>query len=70
MGELIDWDSEGVAYIRSRGDRYPDGVGIEPQWTQEVMADADLLAIEPDPSPEWGPRGSSGAPDPPGECWS
>ena len=35
-------------YIRSRGDRYPAGEGIEPDWTQEVMADDDLLALEPD----------------------
>ena len=54
VGERIDWDSEGVAYIRSRGDRYPDGVGVEPQWTQEVMADADLLALEPDPKSRMG----------------
>ena len=36
VGEEIQWDPAAVAYIRSRGDRYPDGVGIEPEWTQEV----------------------------------
>ena len=54
MGEDINWDSDASAYIRSRGDRYPDGVGIEPEWTQEVMADVDLLALEPDPKSRMG----------------
>lgn len=54
VGEIIHWDSDAVAYIRSRGDRYPDGVGIEPAWTQEVMADVDLLALEPDPKSRMG----------------
>lgn len=51
---MIHWDSDAVAYIRSRGDRYPDGVGIERAWTQEVMADVDLLALEPDPKSRMG----------------
>lgn len=54
MGEEIHWDAAAIAYIRSRGDRYPDGLGIEPQWTQEVMGDVDLLALEPDPKSRMG----------------
>ena len=54
MGEEIYWDPDAIAYIRSRGDRYPDGADIEPDWTQEVMADDDLLALEPDPEIEDG----------------
>ncbi len=54
MGEEIKWDPDALAYILSRGDRYPDGVGIEPAWTQEVMADVDLLALEPDPKSRMG----------------
>ncbi len=54
VGEAIQWDSAAIAYIRSRGDRYPDGVGVDPQWTQEVMADVDLLALEPDPKSRMG----------------
>lgn len=54
VGEQILWDPDAIAYIRSRGDRYPDGVGIEPEWTQEVMADVDLLALEPDPKSRMG----------------
>ena len=54
VGEETQWDSGAIAYIRSRGDRYPDGAGIEPQWTQEVLADVDLLALEPDPKSRMG----------------
>jgi hypothetical protein len=28
-----------MAYVRTRGARYADGLDIEPQWPQEVMAD-------------------------------
>ncbi|MFC8501295.1 hypothetical protein ACFUC1_02975 [Pedococcus sp. NPDC057267] len=49
MGEEIWWDADAIAYIRSRGQRYADGVGIEREWTEEVMSDVDLLALEPDP---------------------
>ena len=49
MGDGIQWDAAAIAYIRSRGDRYPAGLGIEPQWTQEVMDDVELLVLEPDP---------------------
>ncbi|HYO19790.1 MAG TPA: hypothetical protein VES02_14120 [Dermatophilaceae bacterium] len=54
MAERIHWDFDALAYIRSRGDRYPHGVGMEPEWTQEVMADVDLLALEPDPKSRMG----------------
>ena len=54
MGEEIQWDPNAMAYVRSRGDRYPDGLDIEPQWTQEVMDDVDLLALEPDPKSRMG----------------
>ena len=54
MGESMQWSNDATAYIRSRGDRYPDGVGIEPTWAQEVMDDVDLLAFEPDPKSRMG----------------
>jgi hypothetical protein len=54
VGEEIRWDPEAIAYIRLRGDRYPAGEGIEPDWTQEVMEDVDLLALEPDPKSRMG----------------
>jgi hypothetical protein len=54
VSEVIRWDSSAAAYIRSRAARHPDGVGIEPEWTQEVMADVDHLALEPDPKSSMG----------------
>ena len=54
MGEEIQWDPGAMAYARSRGDRYPHGLDIEPEWTQEVMADVNLLALEPDPKSRMG----------------
>lgn len=43
------WDTEAAAYIRARSDRYPGALNIEPAWTEEVLADPDMLAAEPDP---------------------
>ncbi len=54
MAEEIRWGPEAMAYIRSRGGRYPGADGIEPGWTQEVMDDLDLLALEPDPKSRMG----------------
>ena len=54
MDEEIQWDPDAIDYIRSRGERYPAAEGIEPAWTQEVMADVDLLALEPDPKSRMG----------------
>ena len=52
--EQIHWDPDAAAYLRSRSHRYRDGVDIEPGWTLEAMADADLLALEPDPKSRMG----------------
>jgi hypothetical protein len=54
MGGELQWDPESAAYIRGRGDRYPGADGVEPDWTQEVMSDVDLLAFEPDPKSRMG----------------
>lgn len=54
MGEELLWDDGSAAYIRTRGERYPNGVGIEPEWAREVMADVDLVALEPDPKSRMG----------------
>lgn len=50
----LSWDVKSAAYIRGRGERYSGGAGVEPEWTQEVMADLDLLAFEPDPKSRMG----------------
>ena len=54
MGEVLNWDEESAGYIRGRGDRYPGGLGIEPEWAQQVMHDVDLVAFEPDPKSRMG----------------
>lgn len=50
----LSWDLQSAAYIRGRSGRYPGGTGVEPEWTQEVMADVDMLAFEPDPKSRMG----------------
>ena len=54
MGETLNWDDEAASYVRSRGERYPGAVGVEPQWAQEVLDDPDLAALEPDPKSRMG----------------
>ena len=54
LGEELNWDDESAAYIRNRGDRYPGGGGVEPNWAREVMDDPDLAAFEPDPKSRMG----------------
>ncbi len=49
MSDELNWDAESQAYIRSRSSRYQDGLDIEPAWTQEVLGDEDMAALEPDP---------------------
>lgn len=44
------WADEDAAYIRSRSTRYPGGLDIEPEWTQEVLADEWLVELSPYPS--------------------
>lgn len=54
VGEVLNWDDESAAYIRSRGDRYRGGGGVEPDWARQVMDDPDLAAFEPDPKSRMG----------------
>lgn len=54
MGEVLNWDEGAAGYIRGRGDRYPGGLDIEPEWAQQVMHDVDLVAFEPDPKSRMG----------------
>lgn len=65
MGEEIRWAATEAAYIRSRPRRYPEGLGVEPEWVDEVMNDDDLLALEPDPKSRMGRLDSSATPPPP-----
>ena len=49
MPEVIHWSAEGISYIGSRSARYPGAVDVDPDWTQEVLTDPDLIAFERDP---------------------
>ena len=48
MSERIDWDDDAAHHIRTRSQRYPDAVDIEPQWTAEAVNDPDRIVDEPD----------------------
>jgi len=54
VSDELQWDAHAAAYIRGRGDRYPGAGSVEPDWTQEVMSDVDLLAFEPGPKSRMG----------------
>lgn len=49
MSEQLIWDDGSATYIASRSSRYPDALDIHTSWTQQVMADVELVALEPDP---------------------
>lgn len=43
------WDEEGADHIRTRSDRYPGALDIEPDWTLEAAADPRRIVRDPDP---------------------
>lgn len=47
--ERIVWADEAAHHIRTRSQRYPNGVDIEPAWTVEAIDDPERLVDEPDP---------------------
>ena len=66
--EVIHWSAEGLSYIGSRWARYPGAVDVDPDWTQDVLTDPDLIAFEPDPKRVSTRRGSSANPQRQGWC--
>jgi hypothetical protein len=44
------WADEDADYIRSRSARYRGAVDLEPEWTQEMMADEHLVELSPYPA--------------------
>lgn len=54
------WADEDANYIRSRSTRYPGAVDLEPEWTQEVMADEHLVELSPYPASRVGASGFIG----------
>lgn len=57
------WTDEDAEYIHSRSARYPGAVDLEPEWTQQVMADQHLLELSPYPSSRVGASGFIGRSD-------
>jgi hypothetical protein len=49
VSERIEWDEDAAHHIRTRSERYPDAVDIEPDWTAEAVNDPDRIVDEPDP---------------------
>jgi len=54
------WADEDAEYIRSRSARYRGGMDLEPEWTQELMADERLLELSPYPASRVGATGFIG----------
>ncbi len=50
MPERIEWDDDAAQHIRTRSQRYPDALDIEPEWTAEAVNDPDRIVDEPDHS--------------------
>lgn len=49
MCKRIQWDDGAAHHIRTRSQRYPEGIDIEPAWTREAVDDPDRIVDEPDP---------------------
>lgn len=54
------WADEDADYIRSRSARYRGAVDLEPEWTQEVIADEYLVELSPYPASRVGTSGFIG----------
>lgn len=54
------WTDEDADYIRSRSARYRGARDLEPEWTQEVMADEHLVELAPYPASRVGASGFIG----------
>jgi len=56
----LHWAEEDADYIRSRSSRYPGAMNLDPDWTQEVAADARLVELIPYPASRVGATGLIG----------
>lgn len=43
------WPAAQAHHLRTRNERYPGAVGIEPEWTLEAAADPNRIVRDPDP---------------------
>jgi hypothetical protein len=53
------WADEDADYIRSRSTRYR-GADLDPEWTQELMADEHVVELSPYPASRVGASGFVG----------
>lgn len=60
QGVELWWTEEDADYIRGRSARYRGATDIEPEWTQEVMADEHLVELSPYPASRVGASGFIG----------
>ena len=56
----LHWSEEDAGYIRSRSNRYPGAVDVEPEWTLEVLTDERLVKLSPYPGSRVGASGFIG----------
>ena len=56
----LSWADEDADYIRTRSARYRDAIDIQPEWTQEVLADERLVELSPYPTSRVGAVGFIG----------
>lgn len=49
VSNILWWDEEDAAHIRSRSARYAGATDIEPEWTLEAAADPARVVRDPDP---------------------
>lgn len=54
------WTDDDADYIRSRSTRYRAAMDLEPEWTQEVLADEHLVELSPYPASRVGASGFIG----------
>lgn len=54
------WADQDADYIRSRSARYRGAMDLEPEWTQELMADEHVVELSPYPASRVGASGFIG----------
>lgn len=59
-GVAFLWSQQDATYIRTRSQRYPGALDIDPDWTQEVLADERLVELAPYPTSRVGASGFVG----------
>jgi hypothetical protein len=54
------WADEDADYIRCRSTRYRGATDLDPEWTQELMADEHVVELSPYPASRVGASGFVG----------